>query len=475
MLFRQFLDRKLGQYAYLVGCPSAGEAIVIDPLRDVDVYFAAAELEGLKLTAAVETHIHADYLSGLRELAERGVAVFASDEGGADWRYEWLDGDGYKARRLKNGDTFAIGNVHFESVHTPGHTPEHLVFLVTDKGGGASRPMGAFTGDFLFVGDVGRPDLLETATGKAGASESAARDLYRSIQRFREFSDDLQVWPGHGAGSACGKSMGSVPMSTLGYEKSFNASLLAATGESEFVSWILDAQPEPPLYFGRMKQQNRSGPRILGSLPRPRLLREQKFDELSGATGVAVLDTRAWEQYREGHLQGALFVPLGNAFNTVAGCYVPDEMAIYLIIEEDRLAEAIVDLVNVGLDNVVGYATPEMFASYGGGRDKMNRIEEVAAAELEEHLVEGAFLLDVRGEAEVKRTGRIAGAKNIAYTRLLDSLEEIPARASVVAYCDTGIRSAYASSLLDRFGHRVTNVAGGFVGWKKAGGEVSRA
>ena len=170
MIFRQFFDRKLGQYAYLVGCPATKEAIVVDPLRNVDVYLAAAEVEGLRLSSAVETHIHADYLSGLRELAERGVSVYASAEGGADWQYEWLDGDGYESRRLRSGDTFDVGNIRFETVHTPGHTPEHVVFLVTDRGGTADRPMGAFTGDFLFVGDVGRPDLLETAAGKIGAS-----------------------------------------------------------------------------------------------------------------------------------------------------------------------------------------------------------------------------------------------------------------------------------------------------------------
>jgi len=470
MLFRQFHDRKLGHYAYLVGCAATGEAIVVNPLRNVDVYYAAAEREGLRLSAAADTHIHADYLSGLRQLAERGLTVYGSAEGGGNWQYEWFDGVA-NARRLRGGDSFRVGNVRFDAAHTPGHTPEHLVYLVTDIGSGADRPMGFFSGDFLFVGDVGRPDLLEVAAGADGASDSAARDLYRSIQRLADFPGDLQVWPAHGAGSACGKSIGAVPVSTLGYEKAFNPALRAATEENAFVSWILKGQPEAPLYFGRMKRQNRSGPRLLEELPRPRLIRQAKFEELNGATGVAVLDTRPWEHYREAHLPGALFTPLNAAFNTVAGSYVPDEMAIYLIIDEDRLAEAVVDLVNVGLDNIVGYATPDMFsAAIGGG--KMSRIEEVPAEDLEERRGEGAILLDVRGASEVAATGLLPGAKNIAYTQLLDAMGDFPKRSTVFTYCETDSRSEYAAGLLDHFGHTVTHIRGGFPAWKAAGGTV---
>jgi hydroxyacylglutathione hydrolase len=212
MLVRQIPDTKLAQYAYLVGCPRSGEAIVIDPERDVDRYFEEAARHKLRLVAAADTHIHADYLSGLRELAERGVLVYASKEGGPDWQYEWLRDSQYPHRLLAHGDRFSVGFIEFQAVHTPGHTPEHLSYLVRDAGGGAADFVALASGDFVFVGDVGRPDLLERAAGMAGVMVPSARAQYASIKReFAPLPEFLQVWPAHGAGSACGKSLGDVP------------------------------------------------------------------------------------------------------------------------------------------------------------------------------------------------------------------------------------------------------------------------
>ena len=227
MFFRQIVDRRLSQYAYLIGCQATGEAIVIDPMRDAARYFAIAAAEKLKLVAAAETHIHADFLSGARELAERGVTVYASAEGGADWQSEWLKGSSYPHRLVKNGDHFMVGNIRFDVWHTPGHTPEHVCYLVTDTPAGTTIPVGILSGDFVFVGDVGRPDLLETAAGQAGSMEPGARALYQSIQSFRDLNPSIQLWPAHGAGSACGKALGAVPMSTVGYELSANRSIAA--------------------------------------------------------------------------------------------------------------------------------------------------------------------------------------------------------------------------------------------------------
>ncbi len=203
MFFRQVLDRSLAQYAYLIGCQRTREAVVVDPERDVDRELAASE--GLKLTAATETHIHADFLSGARELAARGLTVYLSDEGGEGWRYGWAGEGGYDIKLLRDGDSFSVGNVELKALHTPGHTPEHLSFQVIDHGGGAVLPegdqrgnkaMGIASGDFVFVGDLGRPDLLETAVGVAGAREPSARRLYGSLPRFLDLPDYLQVWPG---------------------------------------------------------------------------------------------------------------------------------------------------------------------------------------------------------------------------------------------------------------------------------------
>jgi hydroxyacylglutathione hydrolase len=471
VLFRQIYDRRLSQYAYLVGCQATGEAIVIDPMRDIDRYLAMAEEEGVRLVGAAETHIHADFLSGARELAERaGAAVYLSDEGGADWRYGW--GGEYTHHLLKDGDSFAVGNIRFEVVHTPGHTPEHVCFLLTDAG--AERPMGIFTGDFVFVGDVGRPDLLESAAGQAGAMEPSARSLYRSIGRFRELPPELQVWPAHGAGSACGKALGAVPVSTVGYELGVNPALQAAGDEEAFVSYILDGQPEPPLYFGRMKVLNREGPPVLEKLPMPRRVRDGKLTELSGATGVAVCDTRSWEHYRQAHLPGSLHVPLNSKFNTTAGSFIPGEMPIYLIIDEERVREAVIDLVHVGLDNIVGYATVDMFDDYRRG-GKVATCGEVEADTLNDYLGNGVYLLDVRGVSEIAATGLIPGARNIAHTRLLDRIDEVPKGQQVIVYCGTGSRSAYSAGLLDRHDRTAAHLSGGFEAWRAAGGEPASA
>jgi hydroxyacylglutathione hydrolase len=223
MLLRYFYDQKLAQASYFVGCQATGEALVIDPARHVEPYLATAEAEGMRLVAAAETHIHADFVSGARELAERtGATLYLSDAGDQDWKY--LYADQYRHVPLRDGDTFCVGNIHFEVWHTPGHTPEHISFLMTDTAG-ANRPMGLFSGDFVFAGDVGRPDLLEKAAGIANTAETGARQMFHSLQRFKGLPDYLQLWPGHGAGSACGKALGAIPSSTIGYEKLFNWAL----------------------------------------------------------------------------------------------------------------------------------------------------------------------------------------------------------------------------------------------------------
>ena len=266
MLLKRFYDDGLAQASYLIGCAATGEAIVIDANRDIAQYTDVATAEKLRITHISETHIHADYVSGSRELARAtGAQLYLSAEGGKDWQYRFAEDD--KAILVRNGDVIKVGNIRLEVWHTPGHTPEHLSFLVTDTAG-ATDPMGIVTGDFVFVGDVGRPDLLEKAAKVANTMEAGAKDLFRSLERFRTLPDYLQVWPGHGAGSACGKALGAVPTSTVGYERRFNWGV-ATTDETEFVTMVLAGQPEPPLYFAEMKRINRDGPRVLGGFPTP--------------------------------------------------------------------------------------------------------------------------------------------------------------------------------------------------------------
>lgn len=460
MFFRQVMDRRLSQYAYLIGCQQTREAIVIDPQRDVDRYLDLARREGLEITAVTETHIHADFLSGARELAERGAVAYLSDEGGEGWRYEWPTDGGYRYVALRDRDTFAIGRIEFQALHTPGHTPEHMSFLVTDRGGGAAEPMGLASGDFVFVGDLGRPDLLESAAGESGAMEPAARALYRSVGGFLDLPDYLRVWPGHGAGSACGKALGAVPDSTVGYERRFNVSIQAAErGEDAFVESILDGQPEPPLYFGRMKRLNKSGPPVLAELPSPLRLNAEELAALAGRRDVAVIDTRLDRAaYMSAHLEGSFYAPLDKSFPTIAGSYVEPGLPIYLVVEERQVGEAVRELVRIGLDEVVGFATFETLADAGenAGAARLATTRRVDFSTALSPQAQGV-LLDVRGRAEFAAAG-VEGALNIAHTRLLDRRQEIPDTEAVWVYCRSGARAAAAAALLERCGHQVVYV-----------------
>jgi hydroxyacylglutathione hydrolase len=466
MFFRQIVDEKLAQYAYLVGCQKTGEALVIDPQRDIDRYIRIAEQNGLEIVAVADTHIHADYLSGTREFAERGVLVYASNEGDADWKYEWLINSKYRYSLLTDADTFRVGNIEFRAVFTPGHTPEHLSYMITDIGGGADQPIGLASGDFVFVGDLGRPDLLESAAAVVGVMEPSARKLYHSVQRFLEMDDYLQVWPGHGAGSACGKALGAIPETTVGYERRFNASIQAAIrGEDEFVAAILDGQPEPPMYFARMKRDNKMGPPVLGDLPNPHLLSLGDLGDLADRTDVVVVDARLdREGYLNGHLPGSLLAPFNKTFNTVVGSFVEEDTDIYLIIDEGHVGEAVRDLIRIGLDRIAGYATPDMLDIY---RDKGGRLDTVARAHMDDIprlKSEGVTILDVRNAAEWQEV-RVPDSENIAYPRLLVRKDEVPTGAKIAVHCMTGGRSSVSAGLLKRLGHDVIFLDGDFTVW----------
>jgi hydroxyacylglutathione hydrolase len=477
MFMRMVYDDKLAQAAYLIGCQRTGEAIVIDPERDVDRYERLAAANGLRIVAVAETHIHADFLCGARELAEKGAKVYVSDEGDADWKYQWLDakvgGGKYDYRLLKDGDTFMVGNIEFKAVHTPGHTPEHLCFMVTDRGGGADRPMGVATGDFVFVGDLGRPDLLESAAGFKGQADPSAHRLYQTVRKFMAWPDYLQIWPAHGAGSACGKALGAVPTSTVGYEKMFNPSVRAAGSEQGFVEFILDAQPEPPLYFARMKRDNKLGPKVLGGVPRPRPLGVDELKKVDG-TKTAIVDTRPWAAFKNGHVPGALHLPLNSSFNTDAGSLIGEDEPMVLIVEPERLEEAVRDLIRVGLDTIVGWFDAGQMAAYQAAGGRLATTAEVTP-ERARVMLETArpFVLDVRRAAEF-REGHIPGAVNIAHTRLLARLKEVPADRPVLVNCRSGARSARACSLLQKHGYECTNLAGGFLAWEQSRVPVNR-
>ena len=457
MYFDQIFEEKLAQYSYLIGCQATGEAIIIDPMRDIDRYKKMAEDEGLDIVAAAETHIHADYLTGLREFAEEGVTIYASDEGGKDWKYEWVKSSDYNYVLVNDGDRFSIGNIHFGVKHTPGHTPEHVSYTVTD-GAAASGPMGMLTGDFVFVGDVGRPDLLETAAGQKGVMQSSARTLFNSVEKFKSMPEYLQVWPGHGSGSACGKALGSVPESTVGYELRFNPSIRASESEQAFVDFILEGQPEPPLYFARMKRDNRGGPKVLGSLPNPQKVTVEGLVNRAEQAGSAVVDTRERTDFMDAHLKGSLLSTYNKAFNTVVGSYVKEDEDIYLIIEEGDLEEAVRDLIRIGLDDIKGYVTPDELEQYLDSSERAEEIETITFDDVAKLIEDSRYqALDVRKLTEYNE-GHIEGALNIAHTRLLERKKELDKDKTSLVYCRTGARASVASSLLRRDGFDVKYV-----------------
>ncbi len=461
MFLRQIIDSSLAQNAYLIGCQRTGEAIVIDPERDLDRYFQVAEENGLRITAVADTHIHADYLSGARELMERhGVTAYLSEEGGPDWQFEWAKGHS-NARFLKHGNVFRVGNIEFKALLTPGHTPEHMSFLVTDIGGGADEPMALLTGDFIFVGDVGRPDLLESAAGQAGVMEPSARTLYASLRATADLPAHLQILPAHGAGSACGKALGAIPNSVLGYERKFNPAFREAltAGEDKFVSDILHGQPEPPRYFARMKRDNRLGPALLpeGKLPLPSRITADQLGSWIGKKDRAILDLRSDRAAFAGrHLQGSLSAPMpGGKLPVAAGSYVDENARILLVIEnQSQLDEAVRQLIRIGLDSVEAWIpVDEALAA----TDFTASIRRVSTRELQA----GVLVLDVRGADEFAAS-HVTGAKNIAYTRLAARLDEVPSGGPLYVQCGSGLRAGIAAAYLASQGREVVHVDGDF-------------
>jgi len=321
--------------------------------------------------------------------------------------------------------------------------------------------MGIITGDFVFVGDLGRPDLLESAAQVEGAMEPSARTLYQSVQRVLDLPDHLQVWPAHGAGSACGKALGAVPQSTIGYEKRFNPMIDAARqDEDTFVDAILADQPEPQTYFARMKRDNKDGPPVLGQLPSPRALTSRELETIAQDDEALLIDTRLDRSaFMARHVPGALYAPMDDTFNTVVGSLVVDETApIYLIVDEEDVEEAVRDLVRIGYDNVKGFAEIETLQRYFENGGTSETIEEITFDELDARRAQpDTAVLDVRYRSEYDE-GHVEGALNASYTRMPESEVDLPSDRTFLVHCASGRRAAAASAFLRRTGHDVVYV-----------------
>ena len=460
MFFQHIYDKTLAHGSYLIGCQATGEAIVIDAKRDVDTYLELAKQNKLKITHLSETHIHADFLCGSRELAAlTGATMYLSDEGGPEWQYE------FPHVGLKHGDKIKVGNLSLEVVHTPGHTPEHISFLLRDHPA-SDEPVMAITGDFLFVGDIGRPDLLEKAAGIKGTMVKGAEQMHKTINEFRKTPDFVQVWPAHGAGSACGKALGAVPSSTVGYEKARNWAFKFEDNMQEFTNTLLDGQPEPPKYFAMMKKLNKVDRPLLTEVPQLKKLSEAEFEEAL-KKNMTVVDTRLKAEFSKGHVPGSLNIQNNNSLPTWAGWMLNYTDPFVLIVSEEQKEDVTRKLMRIGLDNIYGYITAPVGSL---ATSKWVDAEEVKS-KLDDENVQ---LLDVRNLKEFEE-GFIPGATHAFVGTLADKLAKVDGEKEVIVYCQGGDRASLAESILQKNGFKHTKVyVGSYGDWKAKGLPVEK-
>ncbi len=462
MFFKHIFDKTLAQSSYLVGCQKTGESVVIDPKRDVDTYLDLASQNGLRITHIAETHIHADFLAGSRELAAlTGATMYLSDEGGPDWQYA------FPHHGLTQGDKIEVGNLTLEVIHTPGHTPESLSFLLTDKPA-ASVPVMVFTGDFVFVGDVGRPDLLEKAAGMAGTQEGGAQEMFQSLQKFTSLPAYVQLWPGHGAGSACGKSLGSVPSSTVGYEKIRNWAFDYEDDPEGFAKALLSDQPEPPKYFATMKKLNKEVRPLLTEVPVQKKLTAREAKEAL-ARGVKLIDTRDKSAFAKGFIPGSLNIQGNNSFATWMGWFVDYDQPFMLVAAEDKIEDLTRKLMRIGMDNIYGYIEDVSVLD-----TDLQQADVIDLDTFEDYRRrDDVQVVDLRGESEYK-SGHVEGAENVFIGTLPENFDKINREEPVVVYCQGGDRATIGYSLLVREGFRdVKNYSGSMNEWTKKGNPVA--
>jgi len=457
MFFQHIYDESLAQSSYLLGCQATGEAMIIDAQRDTDIYLEIAKQNNLQITHITETHIHADFLCGSRELAAiTGAVLYLSDEGGEDWQYQ------FPHKGLKNGDVIKVGNLTLEVMHTPGHTPESISFLLTDHSA-TDKPVMVFTGDFVFVGDIGRPDLLEKAAGIMGTKEMGAKQLFQSLKKFEALSEYVQVWSAHGAGSACGKALGAVPSSTVGYEKIRNWALQYGADEKGFIDSLLKDQPEPPTYFAMMKQLNKVNRPLLIEVPKhPKLSKEQFLSAYK--KGIQVIDTRSKFNFAKGFIPNSLNIQGNNSFSTWCGWLLNYQEQFILVATDDQMEDLTRKLMRIGMDNVYGYISDVNDLGI-----ELQSADIISLKSFETYVGrDDVQIVDVRGATEFE-AGHINGADHVFVGTLLDNLHKISKDKQVVIHCQSGDRSTIAYAVLAKNGfNNVKNFSGGMKEWLDA-------
>lgn len=458
LFFERIYDETLAQASYLIGDKSTGEAIVIDAKRDIDTYLQIAKQQNLRITQITETHIHADFLTGSRELAHvTGASLLLSDEGGPDWQYM------FPHTSLKDGSIIKVGKQTLRVMHTPGHTPESITFLLLD--GTTQQPTKAITGDFIFVGDVGRPDLLEKAAGMAGTQLTGAKDLYASLKKFLKLNDNLEIWPGHGAGSFCGKSLSHIPQSTLAEEKKSNPALKYMNSEASFVNYILAGQPAPPAYFAMMKSLNKINRPLLIEVPKPFVLSKSDLQR-AVQNGLTVVDTRSLGDFKKGLHDGVLQINGGKFFSTWMGSVIDYSQQLVLVAPKESHDELTRKLMRIGMDNIYGFVLPEDLP-------QATTNDIISMAQFKQHLADkNAMVLDVRSKGEYEG-GHIEGVKNVPFPEILSIASGTDRDKLIVLHCQSGVRASIAYSLLKKNGFKnVKNYTGGINEWTDASNPV---
>jgi glyoxylase-like metal-dependent hydrolase (beta-lactamase superfamily II)/rhodanese-related sulfurtransferase len=463
MYSQQFFVEGLGCASYIIGCEAHGIAAIVDPDREVQKYLDAAARRGLRITHIIETHLHADHVSGNSDLAKRtGATIFIHEDSGAEFPHQ----------PLKHGDILWLGNIRLEVRHTPGHTPESITLLVSDTTR-AEEPWLALTGDTLFVGDIGRPDLVG-----ADSARQLAGDMYNSLNRqILPLNDSLLIFPGHGAGSLCGKSIGSMRSTTLGFERRHNPALSERT-PAEFVEFATANLPEQPGNHRRIKTLNRRGPAPLGEvIPRPLTIREAipHFQR-----GAALLDTRSKEAYVALHVPGSVHLEADEQLSNRAGFILPPELPVILIVEdEDTYRRVVYSLARVGYDKVTGYLSESLDAWQAMGLPVASGdIQNISPVELHDLMINGngnrPIVVDVREPWEYAQ-GHVPGALLIPLGQLASRLEDLDTERAVALICATGNRSQSAAALLGQKNFKkIYNVTHGTMGWAQQGLPIER-
>ncbi len=462
MYFKQFYLGCLAHASYLIG--AGGAAAVVDPQRDVDEYIAEAEAQGLKIKYVIETHLHADFVSGHRELSARtGAEIVFSEKAGAAFPH----------LAVKDGDEVELGKVTLRFIETPGHTPESISVLVIDTEV-SNEAQKVLTGDTLFIGDVGRPDL---AGAKGYTSEMMAAMLYDSLHgKLLKLADSVEVYPAHGAGSMCGRNISKETSSTIGQQRAFNYALQPMTKE-DFVSMMTKDLPAAPNYFSRDAEYNRTGAPALAELKQPTALSPAEVKDMSAHEGHLILDVRAAALYGAGHVPGALNIGLGGQFATWAGTLIAAGTPLIIVAEDEaKVSEALMRLARVGVESVVGFLSGGMEAWRRAGFE-IAGTEQISVDELRERLDSQADLqvLDVRRPAEYS-DGHAPRARNVPLAaELAEQASHLDPQRAIAVICAGGYRSSAATSLLEQHGFQnLLNVTGGTGAWIKAGHPVEK-